>query len=566
MTGPWARMAIRFLRREDGALLPFAVQIFLIMMICLGITVDLMRQEELRTRVQNTIDRASLAAASLSQTLPPAAVVADYLSKSGLGYLNVVPVIEEGSLKEWRRVTINTSDGITTIFGPLIGIDQLSATAVSQAAESIGNVEISLVLDISGSMNFNINTGASGVSPTRMEQLKPAALNFVQKMFDTVQAPGAPAGRLSISIIPYNQQVTLGSATAAGFTLSADHTRNTCADVETLPNTDIAITPTTSLLRTMYGDSFDYWGQSALGQGNWTMPTRATNQNCLENAVSSVLALSNTKAVIDAKIATLTPGGDTAIDVGARWGLALLDPAAQPSVTKLIANGTVSSTLAGRPFDYGNSGADLGKSSMKIMVLMTDGENTRSYSTKAAYRTGSSGLVSTISATSFANSSDDSTAWRALHYYVAGRSAPYYRLYDGSWRTAAQLGSRIYDVGWETVWAKGYSLQYMIETFLYPPKRAVTATTTKAALYNDMAIQSEFTQKDTNLRALCTAAKASGRGIYIFTVAVDAPDTGAAILSECASDEGYAYNVTAASLTEAFSSIASSINALRLTN
>lgn len=553
----------RFWRREDGALIPFAIQLFVVMMVTLGITVDLMRQEELRSKIQNTLDRATLAAASLSQDLDPAAVVIDYLDKAGLGYLNVQPVIEEGSLKEWRRVTVSATDGVTTLFGPLIGIDALATNASARAEESIGNVEISLVLDISGSMDFNINTGKATGSPTRMEQLKPAALNFVQKMFDTVQAPGAPEGRLSISIVPYNQQVTLGADLGAAFTLSSDHSRNTCADVTVLPASAIAIAPSTPLTRTMYGDSFDYWGQPELGQGTWSLQTTAYNQNCQEADHAAVLAWGSDQTVLETKINALTPGGDTAIDIGARWGLALLDPAAQPALETLIANGKAASSISGRPMAYGSGSGDLSKSAMKILVLMTDGENTRSYSTKPAYRTGSSGFVSTQSANAFSTSRSD---WNALYYYVEGRSAPYYRLSDGSWRTASQVGTSRHDISWETIWAKGYTLQYLIEKFLYAPKRAVNGSVTKTALYAEMAIQSEFSEKDAALQAVCSVAKAPERSIYIFTVAVNAPTAGAEILRKCASDDGYAYNVNAASLTEAFSSIASAINALRLTN
>lgn len=553
----------RFWRREDGALIPFAIQLFVVMMVTLGITVDLMRQEELRSKIQNTLDRATLAAASLSQDLDPATVVMDYLDKAGLGYLDVQPVIEEGALKEWRRVTVSATDGVTTLFGPLIGIESLATNASARAEESIGNVEISLVLDISGSMDFNINTGKATGSPTRMEQLKPAALNFVQKMFDTVQAPGAPEGRLSISIVPYNQQVTLGADLGAAFTLSSDHSRNTCADVTVLPSSAIAIAPATTLTRTMYGDSFDYWGQPELGQGSWSLQTTAYNQNCQEASHAAVLAWGSDQTVIETKINALTPGGDTAIDVGARWGLALLDPAAQPALETLIANGKAASSISGRPMAYGNGSGDLSKSAMKILVLMTDGENTRSYSTKPAYRTGTSGFVSTQSASAFSTARSD---WNALYYYVEGRSAPYYRLSDGTWRTASQVGASRYDIAWETIWNKGYTLQYLIEKFLLAPKRAVNGSVTKTALYADMAIQSEFSDKDAALQAVCSVAKAPERSIYIFTVAVNAPTAGAEILRKCASDDGYAYNVNAASLTEAFSSIASAINALRLTN
>ena len=62
------------------------------------------------------------------------------------------------------------------------------------------------------------------------------------------------------------------------------------------------------------------------------------------------------------------------------------------------------------------------------------------------------------------------------------------------------------------------------------------------------------------------SSEARSRGIVVFTVAVNAPTAGQQILTKCATADSYAYNVTASGLTDAFASIASSINALRLTN
>lgn len=572
--GRMKALMTRFVRDEDGALIIFSIQIFLVMLVCTGIAIDLVRQEERRALIQNTIDRAALAAASLSQDLDPKFVVQDYLNKAGLDYLDIDPKVEQGQFGEWRRVTINAKDRMPTIFGPLVGITELGAKGDSQATESIGNVEISMVLDISGSMDYNIyhddDARYSGVYPTRMDQLRPAALNFVESMFDMVQPPTAPAGRLSISVVPYNQQVTLGTQVGSVFSLSTDHTQNTCADVTLLPTSTIAISPSTTLQRTMYGDGFDYWGQVALGQGTWTLQTYASNgiYNCNNAASASVLAFSNNETAINAKINALTPGGDTAIDVGARWGLALLDPAARPALTTMISKNWASSSLSGRPFDYDDGTKEIDETAMKVLVLMTDGQNTRTYSTKASYRTGASGFVSVKSATAFSTETNyyKTGDWDKLYYYDPTRSKPYYSMYYAKWYYASSLPATTYPITWETVWSKGYTLQYVIDKFLYPPLYSISTTNTKAKIYDNMAVQSEFSVKDSALESLCTTAKDDDRGIVIFTVAVDAPSEGKEILRECATADTYAYEVTASGLTDAFASIASAINSLRLTN
>lgn len=74
-----------FVQDETGAVFIFGLQIFLILLVVSGLAIDFVRQEERRTVIQNTLDRAALAAASLDQTLDPKAVVKDYLDKAGLG-------------------------------------------------------------------------------------------------------------------------------------------------------------------------------------------------------------------------------------------------------------------------------------------------------------------------------------------------------------------------------------------------------------------------------------------------------------------------------------------------
>lgn len=174
------------------------------------------------------------------------------------------------------------------------------------------------MLDISGSMNDTVTV--NGKSTTRIAALRSAATTFVGKMFDSVQGPDVPAGRLSISVVPYNQQVSLGSTTAAGFTLSSDHAQNTCADVEMLSTSSLAISPSTTLQRTMYGDSFNYSGQLALTGSSWSVSQTTNVKNCPEYSYASVLAWANDKTKINSKINGLSAAGDTGIDIGARWG------------------------------------------------------------------------------------------------------------------------------------------------------------------------------------------------------------------------------------------------------
>src|SRR5688572_26349907 len=73
-----------FARCERGSFTIFTLYLILAMLIICGVSVDVMRFEAKRTRVQNTLDRAVLAAADMSQTLTAAQVVHSYFEKAGL--------------------------------------------------------------------------------------------------------------------------------------------------------------------------------------------------------------------------------------------------------------------------------------------------------------------------------------------------------------------------------------------------------------------------------------------------------------------------------------------------
>lgn len=538
----------RFRHEEDGSLLILSLFIFVIMLISTGVAIDIIRQEERRTLIQSTLDRALLAAADLNQTLKPEDVVRDYFDKSGLSYLEVTPIIKEGDYKEWRSVEATVRDTMPTLFGDLVGLESLPIKTQGRAEESIGNVEISMVLDVSGSMNDSVHT-SSGTT-TRIALLRSAAQDFVTTMFKTVQPPEATPGKLSISVVPYNQQVTLGTSLASRFNISTEHTKNSCVDIPRSTFGATGISNTTFLARSMYGDSFDYSGNG------WSVPTNVGIENCPNNSKNTVLPLANNESTINTKIKNLVADGDTAIDYGAKWGVALLDPDAQPVVTSLIGSNLVANELAGRPFDYGEALATSGDlRSMKVLVLMTDGQNTRTYSTKMGYRTGDSPLVSTKSH----NDGSDLDS-NYLYYYDDTRSKPYYSFRYNKWYYASAITGDKTVIPYEKLWAKGWTLQYVIKNYLGKPLNNTSS------VYAEMADQSEFSDKDTDLNKLCTAAKKSGTEILIFTVAVDAPSEGQSILEKCASAPAYAFNVTSNDMKTAFASIASAINALRLTN
>ena len=601
-----ARVA-RFVRAEEGSLLILSIFIFLTMLVMSAMTLDFMRQEEVRQRVQNTADRAALAAADLNQKLNPKDVVDDYFAKDGLSGVGYTVVVKENTYGSSRTVEVKADSKVNRTFADLVApqIRSLPIKIQSKAEESIGKVELSLVLDISGSMNDvppNSYSNSSSNGKTRLQRMIPAAQSFVTQMFDVVQPTGAEPGRLMMSIVPYSTQVALNGAMLNGYTLSNDYTiinskfrKERCVDFQVSDYNSLAINPNAELQRTMYGDSWNF-SRYVSSSDSYKYYYNYYWNNCTPLAANEILPYSNDKAELLAKIKNLTADGNTSIDIGAKWGLGLLDPSAKVAMTRMIASNGVKSMFAGRPTEYG-ADAD----AMKVMVLMTDGANTMSYSTKPAYRSGVSPIKSLVG-TNTVTLNDTST----FVYYDASRgSAPYYNYGLNKWQKASDftvsyswtttcyswLGwpysctktdtrqADFYDVSYETLYqtnvyrpTSSYSyapLNLFGAAYFFgiPYGRSVTQQYALMAERSENNLPTNETQKDKNMHSICSLARQ--QGVLVFTIAVDPNDSTydySSILAKCATTNAYAFTVDSSAMADAFSTIVSNINALRLSN
>ncbi len=343
----------RLVRAEDGVLMVFGLFVLLVMMMAAGLAVDTLRAERERARVQATLDRAVLAAADLEQTLAPREVVADYFAKAGLtGRLGEVEVAQGLNSRE---VTASAAFDVPTMLLGMVGVDTLGVAA-SARAEEARNVEISLVLDVSSSMQGS-----------RLTSLRDAANAFVDTMIPEVQPSGAPAVT-TISVVPYSMTVNVGAEMMGLYDVVRRHPYSSCVLFKDSDFLDTALPPTRALDQYPHfdsGDGSDWWPRLGYLDG---LPHRIVVPLCPRPSESPLLPLSTDPAALSRAIAKLAPYDATGIDAGMRWGIAMLDPATRPVVDALVASGTVAATASGRPLDYGTDGV------LKVAILMTDGD------------------------------------------------------------------------------------------------------------------------------------------------------------------------------------------------
>ncbi len=529
----------RFAQREDGVLVIFGVYVFILILIMGGIGVDLMRLERDRTKLQYTLDRAILAAADLDQTLDPTSVVNDYFAKAGLYDFLANVTVDEGL--GYRVVSAEASSNIETQFMQMTGVDSLTLTATGTAEERIGGVEISLVLDVSGSMGSN----------NRLSNLKIAAKDFVDQMVDNSQD-----GKLSISIIPYATQVSAPDNLFAQLNVSTEQTYSNCINFQANDFATTAIDPNTEMQGAMYFDPWNYY------DGRGYSPERLVpSPVCEADSSREILLMQKDRTTLKDFIDALSADGNTSIDVGMKWGSALLDPALKPVVTTLIGDGAISADFASRPNTYDDG------ETLKIIVLMTDGQNTNQYFIEDSYRSGNSNVwwnAQEEKYSIYVPQYDEyywpfNDSWKD-HPYGQGtyEDCTYSYWYGWTCNTVNEPGSAA-NISYPELWAKT-SLAW---NAYYNYAGWMGSNSAYNAWYYGVFDYVPSSTKNTRTQSICNAAK--DQGIIVFTIGFEAPSSGNAVLSDCASSASHFFDVDGLEITEAFSSIASSIAKLRLT-
>lgn len=539
---------VHFARAENGTVTMFALCLFVLMAMMGGFAIDLMKYEQTRTTLQNTLDRSTLAAASLTQDLDSEAVVRDYFDAAGMSETLKSVTVTEGI--NFKQVTADAEADSKPFFMHMLGMDNFDAGGRSGAEQRITNVEIALVLDVSGSMNSN----------SRLTNLKTAARDFVT----TVLASDVEK-RISIAIVPFNGQVNLGTTLAAKYPLidNPNVTNMTCVDLPASAYTSFGVSRTTSMPMTANADTFSATsgasGNSSTAPSSTSVvsPTNtssatpvAGNRWCPPEGGNIVRLPSYSVSQLHGYINGLVAIGATSINAGMKWGMTMVDPAQRTMFSQFVSAGAIPANYNGRPYEFAD------EDSMKIIVLMTDGDHFSEERVNAAYRTGNSNLWKAADGnySAFFDRANTTSDWWVPHLNV--------------WQTAAYTSGTPAAVqqSWRQVWAS-MRVSY-VAWHLYGRGLFNTGTTAqRQQSYRDwMAAFRSLTPTgtmDTQLQTACTAAKSNG--IIVYGIAFEAPTAGAQQIAACASSSSHYFNATGLQIKTAFRAIASNISQLRLT-
>ncbi len=564
-----------FACEEDGTatILSFFVVITILLMAGLG--VDTMRQEMERTHLQATLDAAVLAGAGAptgSEVADVKAIVEDYFDKNDMSeYLNE---IQDGDIITSLNATSVYAEGELTVDTYLLhlsGVDELKAVGAAQAEVATPKLEVAMVLDVSGSMW------------DKLDELQTAANSFVTTILN-----GSDPGDAVISVVPFAFNVTPSPEMFDALTVNQTHEYSTCLRFADSDYSDMSIDPDVSyeqeIFTSLYGGFNDF---------------NDFYRSCYNDDNAEILPYSINETALHTHINAMTSDGRTSTHIGLKWGAALLHSDFQDVVDDLQVAGVVDASLDAVPAVQGEA------ETLKVLVLMADGENTESYvfdeggsyvgDNSDLYRLTWQETVTTFDYAwrykkngvdirySYDESRCSNDKWTCEYTVTPGPEQSAYYLYDSywdEWLDTETVGPDIgywwnsqywvYDSDFEDFqddddfvslerlsWEEAWGL--MTPDYVYDYSHS--------GPWNDYRWSSidSGTIKDTQMQAICAAAKSGSVVIYTIGYEITAGGNAETQLEGCASSLNHYYPADSDDISAAFNSIASNVKNLRLT-
>jgi Flp pilus assembly protein TadG len=268
------------------------------------------------------------------------------------GYMgSALQPLEISADGENRTVTVTAKATIPTFFMRVLGRYSTDIAATAEATLSSRDIEVSLVLDVTGSMDKN----------NKMEDLKVAAKELVDIVVQDLQVPFFS----KVALVPYSMGVNAGDL--------ADQVRGPYIEDATCEYPD---EPDCETFRFRNAEGNDWQEQDIstcvterTGPHAYTDQTpnlahvgrnfpRQDHNPCLE---PEIVPLSSNKTALKDAINGLDPVGSTAGQIGIAWGWYMISP-----------NFGYLFPGEGAGVPYGS--VNLGQEVLKVVVIMTDGE------------------------------------------------------------------------------------------------------------------------------------------------------------------------------------------------
>lgn len=192
----------RFLGNSRGNVAIMFALTAIPLLVAVGTAVDYSRMADVDSKMQQALDSVAVTLASEAETL-----TADQLNARAQTLFNAnfdvkglkdLVVTATFNRTDGARLTAKASGKVEMAMMQLVGFSEMPVAASAESAWSTTNLRVALVLDNTGSMAYD----------GKIEALKTATHNLL----NTLQKASNKAGDVYVSIIPFSNDVNIGSS------------------------------------------------------------------------------------------------------------------------------------------------------------------------------------------------------------------------------------------------------------------------------------------------------------------------------------------------------------------
>jgi len=361
-----SRLLRRFRKNERGSVMALFAIAIIPMMVAAGLAVDLSRAYLIKSRLSHALDAAGLAVGSMRTTTTDTA----YLEQQFTNFVNAnYPSAEVGATHDLTYVdnggviSVTGKATVETVFMAIVGINNMTVSASAEIIVETNGLELMMVLD---------NTGSMG-SYNKLEDMKTAAHDLIDILFGNEALPDL----LKVGLVPFSGSVNIGTSMSSSVADTSTYDWGStswegCVEARAYPyDVQDADTGTGGLWAPYHWadhNSYNNWDRDTYYAIDNSPPSsRGPNKYCPR----PLTPLTNDRASLESEIDAMWAAGYTHINYGAVWGWRAISPSA--------------------PFTEGSSYSDPDWN--KVVIILTDGDNTTSNSVDTAYGYRSDGLL-----------------------------------------------------------------------------------------------------------------------------------------------------------------------------
>ncbi|MDV5822743.1 pilus assembly protein TadG-related protein [Sphingobium naphthae] len=202
----------RLARSQKGNVMAIVAAAIIPLAALIGGGLDMGRAYMARARMQQACDAAALAGRRAMTTssmtaanITEARKFFDFNFPQGTFQAATFTPVIRSKPGETTTVQVTASTTLPTTVMKIFGYQTLPLSVTCEARFDIGNTDIMLVLDTTGSMAYSISDGSGGTT-TRLAALKQAVKDF----YDALGAGSNSTGRIRYGFMPYSSTVNVG--------------------------------------------------------------------------------------------------------------------------------------------------------------------------------------------------------------------------------------------------------------------------------------------------------------------------------------------------------------------